>query len=138
EGEYEIGRWWVERGVLSGRGRRLAHRGSLGRGGEGGRARGRLAEPGGARDGAPRRFRLNGEVIVCGHSPALEVAVGSATTIATGGGIPRGAEAVALIEHKDLVGAGGAAAILLRRAATPWQCTSYARCGMARGRGALT
>src|SRR5262245_62848922 len=45
----------------------------------------RSADSVGASDTAPRRLRLNGEVIVCGHAP------GSATTIATGGVIPRGA-----------------------------------------------
>ena len=40
----------------------------------------RSADSVGASDIAPRRLRLNGEVIVCGHAPALEVAPGSATT----------------------------------------------------------
>jgi putative molybdopterin biosynthesis protein len=93
----------------------------------------RSADTVGASDGAPRRFRLNGEVIVCGHSPALEVAVGSATTIATGGVIPRGADAVAMIEHTDLVDDGGAPAIDLRRAVAPGQFISYAGSDIARG-----
>ncbi|HYZ43491.1 MAG TPA: molybdopterin biosynthesis protein, partial [Xanthobacteraceae bacterium] len=62
----------------------------------------RSADTTGASDGAPRRLRLNGEVIVCGHPPALEVTANSATTIATGGVIPRGADAVVMIEHTDL------------------------------------
>src|SRR3954462_4257060 len=33
----------------------------------------RAADPASASDTAPRRLRLNGEVIVCGHAPALEV-----------------------------------------------------------------
>src|SRR5215510_14133534 len=45
----------------------------------------RAAETAGASDAAPRRLRLNGEVIVCGHAPGLAVAAGTATTIATGG-----------------------------------------------------
>ena len=49
----------------------------------------RSADTVGASDTAPRRFRLNGEVIVCGHAPALEVTPGCATTIATGGVVPR-------------------------------------------------
>src|SRR5262249_4347520 len=49
----------------------------------------RAADTTGASDTAPRRLLLNGEVIVCGHAPALAVAAGTATTIATGGGIPR-------------------------------------------------
>jgi hypothetical protein len=40
----------------------------------------RSADTIGASDGAPRRSRLNGEVIPCGHEPALEVTVGSANT----------------------------------------------------------
>src|SRR5262245_17002037 len=62
----------------------------------------RSADTAGASDTAPRRFRLNGEVIVCGHPPALEVAPGSATTIATGGMMPRGADAVVMVEHTEL------------------------------------
>ena len=34
----------------------------------------RSADTVGASDAAPRRFRLNGEVIVCGHAPATVVA----------------------------------------------------------------
>ena len=44
-------------------------------------------------------LRLNAEVLVCGHAPALEVAPGTATTIATGGVVPRGADAVVMIEQ---------------------------------------
>jgi putative molybdopterin biosynthesis protein len=62
----------------------------------------RAADTTGASDTAPRRLLLNGEVIVCGHPPALEVAPGSATTIATGGVVPRGADAVVMIEHTEL------------------------------------
>ena len=64
----------------------------------------RSTDTAGASDIAPRRFPLNGEVIVCGHAPALEVSPGSATTIATGGMVPRGADAVAMIEHTELLG----------------------------------
>jgi putative molybdopterin biosynthesis protein len=93
----------------------------------------RSADTVGASDGAPRRFHLNGEVIVCGHSPALEVTAASATTIATGGVIPRGADAVAMIEHTDLVDDGGAPAIDLRRAVAPGQFISYAGSDIACG-----
>jgi molybdopterin molybdotransferase/putative molybdopterin biosynthesis protein len=53
----------------------------------------------GASEGAPRRLVLNAEVLVCGRAPALAVARGTATTIATGGVVPRGADAVVMIEH---------------------------------------
>ncbi len=93
----------------------------------------RSADSAGASDIAPRRFRLNGEVIVCGHAPALEVAAGSATTIATGGVLPRGADAVVMVEHTELIDEGGAPAIDLRRAAAPGQFVSYAGSDLARG-----
>jgi putative molybdopterin biosynthesis protein len=93
----------------------------------------RSADTGGASDTAPRRFRLNGEVIVCGHPPALEVAPGSATTIATGGMVPRGADAVVMVEHTELVDEAGEPAIDLRRTAAPGQFLSYAGSDLARG-----
>jgi molybdopterin molybdotransferase/putative molybdopterin biosynthesis protein len=97
----------------------------------------RSADTTGASDGAPRRLRLNGEVIVCGHPPALEVAVGSATTIATGGMIPRRADAVVMIEHTDLIDEGAAPAIDVRRAVAPGQFISYAGSDIARGETVL-
>ena len=63
----------------------------------------RAADIAGATDTAPRRLALNAEVVVCGHAPAMEVAPGSATTIATGGVVPRGADAVVMIEHTELL-----------------------------------
>jgi putative molybdopterin biosynthesis protein len=96
----------------------------------------RAADSAGASDGAPVRLRLNGEVIVCGHAPAIEVAPRTATTIATGGVLPRGADAVAMVEHTDLIEtAAGEAdpAIDLRRPAAPGQFVSYAGSDIARG-----
>src|SRR5215467_14525118 len=87
----------------------------------------------GASNAAPRRLRLNGEVIVCGHAPALTVAAGTATTIATGGVIPRGADAVVMIEHTDLVESAAKPAIDVRRAVAPGQFVSYAGSDIARG-----
>jgi putative molybdopterin biosynthesis protein len=87
----------------------------------------------GASDTAPRRFILNGEVIVCGHAPALEVSAGSATTIATGGVLPRGADAVVMVEHTELIDDAGAPAIDVHRAVAPGQFISYAGSDIARG-----
>jgi putative molybdopterin biosynthesis protein len=86
----------------------------------------------GAGDAAPKLFALNAEVIACGHAPKLAVAPGTATTIATGGMIPRGADAVVMIEHTDLI-EHGAPRIELRRAAAPGQFVSYAGSDIARG-----
>jgi len=90
----------------------------------------------GASDTAPKIFRLNAEVIACGDAPALEVNPGTATTIATGGVIPRGADAVVMIEHTELLEQGApriAISIELRRAAAPGQFVSYAGSDIARG-----
>lgn len=92
----------------------------------------RAADTIGAADAAPKVLTLNAEVIACGDSPALEVAPGTATTIATGGVVPRGADAVVMVEHTELMGEG-APRIELRRAATPGQFISYAGSDIARG-----
>src|ERR1700745_4344014 len=54
----------------------------------------RAADTIGASHSAPRRLMLNAEVIACGAVPVVEVGPGTATAIATGGVIPRGADAV--------------------------------------------
>jgi len=91
----------------------------------------RAADTVGASDGAPKRLALNPEVIACGVEPAVEVAPGTATAIATGGVIPRGADAVVMIEHTELVEDGPT--IELRRAAASGQFISYAGSDIARG-----
>ena len=92
----------------------------------------RAADTLGASDGNPKILALNAEVIACGHAPRLEVAPGSATAIATGGVIPRGADAVVMIEHTELI-EDGSPRIELRRAAAPGQFISYAGSDIARG-----
>jgi putative molybdopterin biosynthesis protein len=92
----------------------------------------RAADTNGASDGAPKRFRLNAEVIACGVQPAIEVRAGTATAIATGGVIPRGADAVVMIEYTELA-EGAAPVIDLRRAVAAGQFVSYAGSDIARG-----
>jgi putative molybdopterin biosynthesis protein len=92
----------------------------------------RASDTNGASDLAPTQLRLNAEVIACGHAPTLQVALGTATAIATGGVIPRGADAVLMIEHTELIEAYPPR-IQLRRAAAPGQFISYAASDIARG-----
>ena len=92
----------------------------------------RAADTIGASDAAPKIFCLNAEVIASGDAPALEVAVGTATAIATGGVIPRGADAVIMIEQTELI-EESILRIELRRAAAPGQFVSYAGSDIARG-----
>src|SRR5687767_2277378 len=78
----------------------------------------------GASEEAPLRLRVNPEVIPTGVAPALEVVSGTATPIATGGMLPRGADAVLAVEDSDLEDAG--ATVVVRRARTPGAAVSYA------------
>lgn len=85
----------------------------------------------GATDTAPKQLALNAEIIACGHAPKLEVRPGTATTIATGGVVPRGADAVVMVENTELI--ERVLAIELRRAVSPGQFISYAGSDIARG-----
>jgi putative molybdopterin biosynthesis protein len=93
----------------------------------------RAADTAGASDAAPRRLALNREVIACGHAPQIEVAPGTATALATGGVIPRGADAVVMIEHTELLDDEQAPSIEIRRAAAPGQFIAYTGSDIARG-----
>jgi putative molybdopterin biosynthesis protein len=93
----------------------------------------RAADVAGATDSMPRRLALNAEVVACGVQPALEVRPGTATAIATGGVIPRGADAVVMIEQTELIEDGPAPAIEVRRAAASGQFISHAGSDIARG-----
>jgi putative molybdopterin biosynthesis protein len=93
----------------------------------------RAADTVGAGDGRPRRLVLNAEVIACGVAPAVEVRPGTATAIATGGVIPRGADAVVMIEHTELIEDDVVPAIELRRGVASGQLISYAGSDIARG-----
>jgi molybdopterin molybdotransferase/putative molybdopterin biosynthesis protein len=92
----------------------------------------RAADIIGARDNSPKLLQLNPEVIACGDAPVLEVRPGTATTIATGGVIPRGADCVVMIEQTELI-EQGLPSIELHRAAAPGQYISYAGSDIARG-----
>ncbi|MCC5954805.1 MAG: molybdopterin biosynthesis protein [Natronohydrobacter sp.] len=81
----------------------------------------------------PVPLRLNPETIACGTAPCLSVASGTATPIATGGPIPRGADAVVMIEHTDPEGQG----ITVSRAVAPGTHLSFAGSDIARGQTLL-
>lgn len=81
----------------------------------------------------PCRLALNPETIACGTPPALTVAPGTATPIATGGPMPRGADAVVMIEHTDPEGAG----IAVSRAVVPGAHVGFAGSDIARGQVVL-
>jgi molybdenum cofactor synthesis domain-containing protein len=90
----------------------------------------RSADLASASEATPVRLVLNDEVIACGTAPARPVLSGTATSIATGGPLPRGADAVVMVEHTQ---PAGNRAIEIRRAASPGQFVSYAGSDIARG-----
>jgi putative molybdopterin biosynthesis protein len=83
-----------------------------------------------AAEASPVRLVLNDEVIACGVTPARPVLSGTATPIATGGPLPRGADALVMVEHTQ---PSGHRSIEVRRAASPGQFVSYAGSDIARG-----
>ena len=83
-----------------------------------------------AGEGAPVRLALNNETIACGTAPKQIVQPGTATPIATGGPIPRGADAVVMVEHTQPLAND---AIEVRRAISPGHFISYAGSDIARG-----
>jgi molybdopterin molybdotransferase/putative molybdopterin biosynthesis protein len=57
----------------------------------------------GASEEVPRRVQLAAEVIHTGVVPTTVIRSGEAVAIATGGMMPRGADAVVMVEHSDVV-----------------------------------
>jgi len=82
---------------------------------------------------APVALRLNLEIVACGVAPKIAVAPGTATPIATGGPLPRGADAVVMVEHTEPGEEGDDLSIMVRRAVPPGQFVAYAGSDIARG-----
>jgi putative molybdopterin biosynthesis protein len=87
-----------------------------------------------ATEASPVRLMLNDEVIACGTAPMRAVLSGSATSIATGGPLPRGADAIVMVEHTQ---PSANRAIEVRRAVSPGQFVAYAGSDIARGEALL-
>jgi len=94
----------------------------------------RSADLASASEATPIRLVLNDEIIACGTAPVRPVLSGTATSIATGGPLPRGADAIVMVEHTQ---PAGTRAIEIRRAASPGQFVSYAGSDIARGEAVL-
>ncbi|HEU5297160.1 MAG TPA: molybdopterin biosynthesis protein [Burkholderiaceae bacterium] len=97
----------------------------------------RASDTFGASEEAPRAVRPNGEVLTPGMVPAEVVAPGRATVIATGAMVPRGADAVVMVEHTEVVQADGARMVEISRAVTAGDNVSYAGTDIARGETVL-
>jgi putative molybdopterin biosynthesis protein len=97
----------------------------------------RAADTVGATERAPKALALNAEILTPGIVPQLPVAPGTATLIATGGMVPRGADAIVMVEHTDTRDIGGRTAIEIRRAAAAGQFIAFAGSDLARGETVL-
>ena len=93
----------------------------------------RAADTSGASDTAPRRLLAQSRGHRLRACAAITVASGTATAIATGGVLPRGADAVVMIEHTELLDDPKSPAVEIRRAAAPGQFIAYAGSDIARG-----
>jgi len=95
----------------------------------------RAADSYGASEEAPVRLRVNAETIATGIAPEIEVLPSTASSIATGGMLPRGADAVVPVEHTDLE--PGGRSVLVRRPVAPGASLSFAGTDMGRGETVL-
>ena len=87
----------------------------------------RAADTYGASEEEPRRVRLLPETIATGRTPQTAVEPGTAVGIATGGMLPRGADAIVMVEHTDVADVAGAGDVLLiARAVVPGHGVSFA------------
>src|SRR4051794_12793363 len=91
----------------------------------------RAEETYGAAEETPRRLRLNAEELATGVVPRTPVAPGTATSIATGGMLPRGADAVVMVEHTTIARDG--AELLILRPVAPGSGVTFAGTDIARG-----
>jgi putative molybdopterin biosynthesis protein len=97
----------------------------------------RAVDTAGAGERTPKVLHLNGEVLTPGVEPRLAVAAGTATLIATGGMVPRGADAVVMVEHTETLAGDSRTLVEVRRPAAPGQFVAFAGSDIARGETVL-
>jgi len=92
-----------------------------------------------ATDAAPAVLQLNAEVLTPGVQPDVAVGEGSASVIATGGMVPRGADAVVMVEHTEIrtTVSNGPTLLEIRRPAASGQFVATAGSDLARGETVL-
>jgi putative molybdopterin biosynthesis protein len=91
----------------------------------------------GATEENPARLKLNQELLPPGVPPRITVSPGTATAIATGGMLPRGADAVMMVEQTELQTAADGDYVLVQQLAAPGQSWATAGSDIARGELAL-
>lgn len=93
----------------------------------------RAADTYGTSELAPKAVRLLDESLDAGTAPTIEVGPCEAVAISTGGMIPRGADAILMVEHSEVRNGQ----VLIRRAVTPGQGVSFAGTDIATGETVL-
>jgi putative molybdopterin biosynthesis protein len=97
----------------------------------------RAADTVGAGEQTPKTLTLNNEILTPGTAPLAAVMEGTATLTATGGMVPRGADAVVMVEHTEAIDRDGRTIIEIRRPAAPGQFIAFAGGDLARGETVL-
>jgi len=87
----------------------------------------------GASEESPRVLQRNAEVVAMGMAPMQSVTAGTAMSIATGAVLPRGADAVVMVEYTDTANA----LVLVRRPVTPGDNITFAGTDIGRGETVL-
>lgn len=95
------------------------------------------ADTAGAMEEEPRCLAINSEVLSPGAAPSLDVSPGTATPIATGGMVPRGADAVVMIEHTEPIDSNADTQLNVFRSAASGQFITFAGTDIARGETVL-
>ncbi len=93
----------------------------------------RSADLAGIGPASPARLRVNPEILTPGRQPALTVTPGTATPIATGGMLPRGADAVVMVEHSEVLDEADGLFVAIRRAAAAGAAIAAAGSDIASG-----
>ena len=89
----------------------------------------------GADEENPVRLKVNDEILSPGVEPKVIVEAGTVTPIATGGMVPRGADAIVMVEQTDYDESTNE--LIVQRAVSPGQAISYAGLDIARGETVL-
>ncbi len=97
----------------------------------------RSADLQGADEEQPRTLRLTAEILSPGRVPQCEILSGLASVIATGGMVPRGADAIVMVEQTESIDLDGQPAVAIRRMVSPGGNISSAGSDITRGETVL-
>jgi putative molybdopterin biosynthesis protein len=97
----------------------------------------RSGDTAGASEDAPRKLTLNPEILTPGVKPTRDVAEGTATIVATGGMIPRGADAIVMVEYTDAREQGSQVVVDVSKTVSPGAFIAAAGGDIAQGETVL-